>query len=65
MGSNPIKTRVEGGILEVVIDRPKANSIDLLTSRQMGEIFSGFRDDKQLRVAIITGGSAKSTIKIT
>ena len=44
MGSNPIKTRVEGGILEVVIDRPKANAIDLLTSRQMGEIFSGFRD---------------------
>ena len=59
MNSNPIKTRVEGGILEVIIDRPKANAIDFATSRIMGELFAGYRDDENLRVAIITGGGDK------
>ncbi|MDO9414647.1 carnitinyl-CoA dehydratase [Pararhizobium sp.] len=57
--TGPIKTRREGGILEVTIDRPKANAIDLVTSRIMGEIFAGFRDDDGLRVAIITGAGEK------
>ncbi len=43
--TGPILTRREGGILEVTIDRPKANAIDLKTSRVMGEIFRDFRDD--------------------
>ena len=55
----PIKTRREGGILEVTLDRPKANAIDLVTSRIMGEVFTDFRDDPDLRVAIITGGGDK------
>ena len=59
MSTSPVKTRVEGGILEVVIDRPKANAIDLATSRIMGEIFANFRDDEKLRVAIVTGGGDK------
>jgi crotonobetainyl-CoA hydratase len=48
-----IHTRREGGILEVTLDRPKANAIDLATSRLMGEAFAGFRDDPELRVAIL------------
>ncbi len=48
-----ITTRREGGILEVTLDRPKANAIDLKTSRQMGETFRAFRDDPELRVAIV------------
>lgn len=48
-----ISTKVEGGILEVTLDRPKANAIDLVTSRLMGETFRKFRDDPDLRVAII------------
>lgn len=59
MTATPIKTRREGGILEVTIDRPKANAIDLVTSRQMGEIFREFRDDETLRVAIITAAGEK------
>ena len=51
--SDVLTTRSEGGVLEVTLDRPKANAIDLHTSRQMGEIFQGFRDDPELRVAII------------
>ena len=49
----PVKTQRRGTILEVTLDRPKANAIDLKTSRQMGEIFMGFRDDPDLRVAIL------------
>ena len=42
-------------LLEVVIDRPKANAIDAATSRLMGEAFQAFRDDPDYRVAILTG----------
>ncbi|KAA1180376.1 crotonobetainyl-CoA hydratase [Rhizobium tropici] len=56
---DPIRTRSEGGILEVTIDRPKANSIDLATSRKMGLIFRDFRDNPDLRVAIVTGAGEK------
>src|SRR5690606_11328308 len=48
-----ITTRREGAILEVTLDRPKANAIDLATSRLMGETFKAFRDDPELRVAIV------------
>jgi crotonobetainyl-CoA hydratase len=48
-----VTTRREGGILEVTLNRPKANAIDLVTSRLMGETFKDFRDDPELRVAIV------------
>ena len=57
--TGPIRTHREGGILEVTIDRPKANAVDLKTSRMMGEIFRDFRDDPELRVAIVTGAGEK------
>ena len=53
MTESVIKTRREGAILEVTLDRPKANAIDLATSRLMGQTFKAFRDDPELRVAII------------
>ena len=56
---SPIKTRTKGAILEVTLDRPKANAIDLATSRIMGDTFMAFRDDPDLRVAIITGAGEK------
>jgi len=56
---NPIKTSERNHILEVKLDRPKANAIDLKTSRILGEIFVNFRDDPNLRVAIITGAGEK------
>jgi crotonobetainyl-CoA hydratase len=51
--SEVITTRREGAVLEVTLDRPKANAIDLQTSRLMGETFKQFRDDPDLRVAIV------------
>jgi crotonobetainyl-CoA hydratase len=59
MSESPVKTKVDGHVLEVTLDRPKANAIDLKTSVQMGEVFAGFRDNPELRVAIITGGGEK------
>ena len=55
----PIRTRRDGAILEVTIDRPKANAIDLATSRIMGDVFESFRDDPELRVAILTAAGEK------
>jgi len=57
--SDPIKTKREGHILEVTLDRPKANSIDLKTSRIMGQVFAEFRDDPELRVAILRAEGEK------
>ena len=37
--SDALRTRREGGVLEVTLDRPKANAIDHPTSRAMGEVF--------------------------
>ena len=57
--NNPIKVKKEGSVLEVTIDRPKANAIDSKTSIILGEVFADFRDDSNLRVAILTGAGEK------
>ncbi len=48
-----------GQVLEIVIDRPKANALDAPSSREMGRVFAEFRDDPELRVAIVTGAGEK------
>lgn len=59
MGSGSVLTEQRGAVLEVTLNRPKANAIDVATSRELGEVFVGFRDDPELRVAIITGAGEK------
>jgi crotonobetainyl-CoA hydratase len=59
MTRGPVVVTRNGPILEVLLDRPKANAIDAVTSRLMGEAFAAFRDDDNLRVAIVTGGGEK------
>jgi len=44
-----------GAVVEITLDRPKANAIDAATSRALGAAFIGFRDDPALRVAIVAG----------
>jgi crotonobetainyl-CoA hydratase len=56
---SPIETLVQDGILQVTLNRPKANAIDLKTSKIMGDTFKNFRDDPNLKVAIITGAGDK------
>ena len=57
--STGIKLTRDGSILEVRLDRPKANAIDLAASRRLNEIFEEFRTDPQLRIAIVTGTGEK------
>ncbi len=57
--SDPVKSVRRDHLLEITLDRPKANAIDPATSRRLGEVFAGFRDDPSLRVAIVTGGEGR------
>lgn len=59
MGDEALKTIRNESVLEVTLDRPKANAIDAGTSRRMGDTFAGFRDDPDLRVAIVTGAGER------
>ncbi len=57
--TDPVKTERRGAVLEVTLDRPKANAIDAATSRRMSEVFAAFAADESLRVAILTGGGSR------
>lgn len=59
MTSSNVLTERRGAVLEVTLNRPKANAIDIATSRELGEIFTAFRDNPELRVAIVTGAGDK------
>ncbi|MDH3480884.1 MAG: enoyl-CoA hydratase-related protein [Gammaproteobacteria bacterium] len=54
-----VKVSREGKVLVIVLDRPKANAIDLATSQKLGEAFVTLRDDPTLSVGILTGGGEK------
>ena len=53
--SDAVIVATDGPVLEVTLDRPKANAIDAATSRELSAVFADFRDDAGLRVAILTG----------
>ncbi len=55
----PLHVTRNGAVLEIVLDRPKANAIDARTSREMGAVFTAFRDDPGLRVAVLTGAGER------
>jgi crotonobetainyl-CoA hydratase len=57
--SGGVFTQVNGAVLEVTLDRPKANAIDLAASRRLNKVFEQFRDDPALRVAVLTGGGER------
>jgi len=54
-----LKIRRNGQLLEIVLDRPKANALDAPCSRKMSKVFAEFRDDPDLRAAILTGAGEK------
>jgi crotonobetainyl-CoA hydratase len=54
-----VRSERHGALVEIVLDRPKANAIDTATSRALGDAFIAFRDDPELRVAIVTGGGER------
>ena len=57
--TDAVKIERRGAVLEVTLDRPKANAIDAATSTLLGEAFIAYRDDLELRCAIITGGGER------
>ena len=59
MAEEAVKVVRDGRVLEVTLDRPKANALDAPTSCRLGEVFAGFRDDPELRVAIVTAAGEK------
>ena len=52
-------TSLDGKVLEITLDRPKANAIDAATSRELSNAFVAFMADPVQRVAILTGGGEK------
>jgi crotonobetainyl-CoA hydratase len=59
MGAEHVHVERRGHVLEVTLDKPKANAIDGPTSRHMGEVFTAFRDDPELRVALLTAAGER------
>jgi crotonobetainyl-CoA hydratase len=51
----PIRVERRGHVLEITLDRPKVNAIDIVTSRLLGAAFVQLRDDPDLRVGVVTG----------
>ena len=58
-GDDEVQIQVDATVMTITINRPKANAIDLPTSRKLGEAFVYFRDNPDLKVAIITGAGEK------
>src|ERR1700739_2007571 len=54
-----VQATVEGQTLVVTLDRPKANAIDVPTSRALYAAFDRLRRDPELRVAILTGAGER------
>lgn len=57
--TNAVRAVRDGRILEITLDRPKANAIDTTTSRELAQAFMTLRDDPDLRVAILTGAGER------
>src|SRR5215475_3862784 len=53
--AEPVRVSVEGQVLVITLDRPKANAVDVATSRALYEAFGRLRQDPQLRAGILTG----------
>jgi crotonobetainyl-CoA hydratase len=57
--AEPVRLTVDGAVLVVTLDRPKANAVDVATSHALYEAFARLRDDPGLRVAILTGAGER------
>ncbi len=53
--SDGVEVRRDGHVLEVTLNRPKVNAIDVPTSQALAAAFTELREDPDLRVAILTG----------
>jgi crotonobetainyl-CoA hydratase len=54
-----VRLTTDDGILVVTLDRPKANAVDVTTSRALYEAFERLRTDPGLRVGVVTGAGER------
>src|SRR5690242_17388225 len=58
-----VKLEKKNQIAYVTIDRPKVlNALNMTTMQELWQVFSDLRDDKQIRVVILTGGGEKAFV---
>src|ERR1700746_2518420 len=63
MAFENIKLEKKDQIAYVTIDRPKVlNALNMATMQELWQGFSGLKDDKQIRVVILTGGGEKAFV---
>ena len=49
-----LEISIKDSIIEITINKPKVNAIDLSLSQDLGKAFAELRDNPELRVGIIT-----------
>jgi crotonobetainyl-CoA hydratase len=54
-----LHTTIDGRVMVLTMDRPKANAINSALSKALGEAFIRYRDDPALRCAIVTAAGEK------
>ena len=61
MAGSPAPVRVEasGGVLEITLDRPPANAVDVATSHALYAAFARLESDPDLRVGIVTAAGGR------
>jgi len=59
MSNVNVKISKYNGVLEVTLNKPKVNAIDVKMSRELAEAFSELRDNDNLKVGIITAEGDK------
>lgn len=57
--TEPVHTDISDGVLIITLDRPKANAIDVATSRALHAAFDRLQRDDDLRVAVLTGAGER------
>src|SRR5712671_3821569 len=58
-----VKLEKKNQIAYVTIDRPKVlNALNMATMQELWQVFSELKDDKQIRVVILTGGGEKAFV---
>ncbi|MDR2988174.1 MAG: crotonobetainyl-CoA hydratase [Nocardiopsaceae bacterium] len=55
MAGTPVRTQASGGVLTIILDRPRANAVDVATSHALYDAFARLETDSDLRAGIITG----------
>ena len=54
-GAGPVRAEASDGVLVVTLDRPRANAVDVATSRALYDAFARLENDPGLRVGVLTG----------